>query len=194
MNWAPWLSSSSQVEEHQPSSRSAARSPAISNRDELPEQTGADDTTAHSADISAWLDTVKSGYGERFAGAFYASGVEDTADVVQIDSEIFAEIEVALSAAGAKAMQMKNIREAIVEVGAELETPRPQLPANTSSARPIASATSSAGASSARAPARSGSPTPKGKAASPKGARGGKRVVAAAHSFRRSAAPRAAPS
>eukprot|EP00966_Prymnesium_polylepis_P098891 2290200-Prymnesium_polylepis.1 len=126
----------------------AAKCPEESSRETGAETPPREPGTESSAvdPVSAWLDRVKPGYSQRFSDAFRLSGIEDLEDVAQIDDEIFAEIEGALSSAGAKVLQIKTIREAIVTAGAAglVASPPPraaspvrvEAPSGAASARP----------------------------------------------------------
>jgi hypothetical protein len=74
--------------------------------------------------VEAWLDTIKRGYGSRFALAFELLGVEDSDDIANIDTNIYRDIEATLTqSCGAKVMHLKNIRLALLELGCVLEAP-----------------------------------------------------------------------
>ena len=73
--------------------------------------------------VHQWLERIKQGYG-RFNVAFEALGVEDTADISNVDHAIFAQIETLLrEACDAKSMHIKNIRLALQDAGCILSGP-----------------------------------------------------------------------
>jgi len=73
--------------------------------------------------VHQWLERIKQGYG-RFNVAFEALGVEDTADISNVDHAIFAQIETLLrEACEAKSMHIKNIRLALQDAGCILSGP-----------------------------------------------------------------------
>ena len=63
--------------------------------------------------VRDWLDSLKAGFGARFAAAFEEIGVEDVSDLADMDDELQATLEAELRKAGAKAMQLKKIRTAL---------------------------------------------------------------------------------
>ena len=72
--------------------------------------------TDESSSIRGWLDMkVKSGY-SKFAGAFDEAGIEDVGDLAKVDNKVMTQLNEHLVAAGAKAMHLINIKEAIDEV------------------------------------------------------------------------------
>ena len=73
--------------------------------------------------MDLWLDAIKPGYGARFVSAFEKLGVEDIADVANIDLRFFADLQAALLECGAKPMHIKNIRLALLDTGCNLEEP-----------------------------------------------------------------------
>ena len=50
----------------------------------------------------AWLDSIKRGYGIKFARAFEEIGLDEVADLERMDAETRTELEGALRSAGAK--------------------------------------------------------------------------------------------
>ena len=66
--------------------------------------------------MRVWLDTaVKEGYGGKFASSFEECGVEDEADLADVDDEVMELLVAELKAAGAKALHLKKIQAAIAE-------------------------------------------------------------------------------
>mmetsp|Transcript_140883 Transcript_140883/g.245276 ORF Transcript_140883/g.245276 Transcript_140883/m.245276 type:complete len:615 (-) Transcript_140883:362-2206(-) len=64
-----------------------------------------------TSSISEWLDdSIRVGHGERFAGAFKLAGVENLSDLHHIDMAV---VEKYLKDAGAKLIQLKQIREVV---------------------------------------------------------------------------------
>ena len=72
--------------------------------------------------IRAWLDAhVKAGFGERFAPAFEALGIEDASDVSMVDDEMLTVLEARLTSEhGAKVMHLRRLRQAMVTAGADV--------------------------------------------------------------------------
>ena len=71
--------------------------------------------------VDAWLDAIKPGYGDRFFAAFEQLGVEDAADVANIDQRFYVDLHAALLECGAKPMHIKNIRLALQDMGCPLD-------------------------------------------------------------------------
>jgi len=70
-----------------------------------------------SSSIRGWLDMkVKSGYSNKFANAFEETGIEDIDDLAKVDKKVMTQLNEHLVVAGAKAMHLKHIQEAIDEV------------------------------------------------------------------------------
>ena len=70
-----------------------------------------------SSSIRGWLDMkVKSGYSNKFSNAFEEAGIEDIGDLAKVDKKVMTQLKEHLVVAGAKAMHLKNIQEAIDEV------------------------------------------------------------------------------
>ena len=70
-----------------------------------------------SSSIRGWLDMkVKSGYSNKFANAFEETGIEDIDDLAKADKKVMTQLNEHLVVAGAKAMHLKHIQEAIDEV------------------------------------------------------------------------------
>ena len=64
--------------------------------------------------VAAWLDGVKRGFGERFAASFIAIGVEDVRDLAMLkDAKLFEALAVELARAGAKPVQIHQVRRAL---------------------------------------------------------------------------------
>ena len=76
---------------------------------------------AEALHIDAWLDAIKPGYGNRFLSAFEQLGIEDAADVANIDHHFYLSLQAALQEAGAKPMHLKNIRLALLDMGCQLQ-------------------------------------------------------------------------
>ena len=69
---------------------------------------------AEDAQVAAWLDGVKRGYGARFAASFIAIGVEDVRDLETLkDVTLFEALAVELVHAGAKPVQIHQMRRAL---------------------------------------------------------------------------------
>jgi hypothetical protein len=71
--------------------------------------------SVNSASVGGWLEAVKPGYDAKYGASFVGIGIEDTSDFGDIDSAVWEDLEAALSAAGAKALQLKKIKAAIDE-------------------------------------------------------------------------------
>ena len=76
---------------------------------------------AETLHVDAWLEAIKPGYGERFHMAFERLGVEDAADVANIDQRFYGDLHAALLECGAKPMHIKNIRLALMDMGCSLD-------------------------------------------------------------------------
>ena len=64
--------------------------------------------------ISAWLDGVKSGYGEKYAAVFEDLGVDDEEDVHNLRDDLARDLRAALERAGAKRGHLNNIESAVI--------------------------------------------------------------------------------
>ena len=70
--------------------------------------------------VFGWLETVKQGYGEKFAACFEEVGVEDASDIADgLGEEEMAELKVSLVAAGAKTRHMQKILRAAIAARSE---------------------------------------------------------------------------
>ena len=83
--------------------------------------------------LHGWLDNIKPGYGERFTAAFEDIGIEDQHDIDAMDSEMLRLLEKNLTAAGAKACHLKNIKAAckIASDGGTADAEAPSKPEHT---------------------------------------------------------------
>lgn len=80
-------------------------------------------SSSHSAapSVREWLDSVKSGFAERFGLVFENVGIEDKSDVSHVDEAIMLKIEADLKATcGAKLMHLRRIRLAAIACGAPI--------------------------------------------------------------------------
>ncbi len=63
-----------------------------------------------------WLDDVKGGYGGKFASAFEACGIEDQADLANVDEALAASIFASLrESCGAKELHTNVLHRALVQ-------------------------------------------------------------------------------
>jgi len=77
----------------------------------------AHDASSDSESVRVWLDQeVKAGYGAKYASAFEEMGIHDKSDLLRMDDEIMAELEHELKSAGAKMLQLKDIKGAVEAV------------------------------------------------------------------------------
>ena len=60
-----------------------------------------------AASVSSWLDSVKKGYGAKFAACFEDNGAEDVDDVAKIRGEALAALKEGLVQAGAKPLNVQ---------------------------------------------------------------------------------------
>ena len=72
------------------------------------------------ASISSWLATVKPAYSV-YSQCFEDVGIDDFDEIAEIDDDILAKLEAALTTYGCKAMHWKKIRAAIAEEGTKAE-------------------------------------------------------------------------
>ena len=90
--------------------------------------------TMDEGSVREWLDTViKPGFGARFASAFEEIGVEEVVDLLDVDEEAQAELEEALKNAGAKTIQLKQIRKAVSAVLGESQAAQKAIAASSDS-------------------------------------------------------------
>jgi hypothetical protein len=88
--------------------------------------------------VPDWLDSVKAGYGNKFALCFEDIGVEDVADVpdIHINNKALMELEESLRKAGAKTIHVAKITAAIAELAGKgsggMAPTRPAIPASSS--------------------------------------------------------------
>ena len=71
------------------------------------------DAVDKTAGVVDWLDKVKPGFGVRFSKCLVEIGIEDVGDLADMDGALQAELDVELEKAGAKAVQLKQIRTAV---------------------------------------------------------------------------------
>ena len=89
--------------------------------------------------IREWLDnTVKAGYGAKFATAFEEVGFDDTSDLLTMDDELMAELERELRSAGAKSVHLKIMKAAISSIVAPAAATRANLSAAAPAETPLA--------------------------------------------------------
>jgi hypothetical protein len=90
---------------------------------------------AETLDVLPWLESIKKGYGSKFASSFEQLGVEDTGDVPTLSAETLVKLEAKLIDAGAKEAHVDKIKAAIaalVNVTAGVVPHRPADPSSSS--------------------------------------------------------------